>query len=119
MKKQKVNSPFEIMITIVDKGDGENVIKLLEQNNITHIIALQGTGTAESEVAELFGFGVVERDVIICLIDETRSKALVELVYTDLNLGVEHSGFVFTICPSASTLDLINTLKMENSNAKN
>lgn len=114
MKKQKVKSPFEIMVAIVDRGDGDKVSELLEQNHIQQTVTLQGTGTADSEVAELFGFGVVERDIVVCLVDQGRSKAMVELLYTDLNMGIEHSGCVFTISPSSATLDLINLLKLEN-----
>ncbi len=114
MKKVKIKAPFEILVAIVDHGEGNKVVELLEQNHITHILSTQGKGTTKSELADLFGFGMVERDIIFCLIDEDRSKALVELVYTDLNMGVEHSGFVFTVTPSGATLDLINSLKMEN-----
>lgn len=114
MPRKKIKPPFEIMISIVDRGDGEKVAKLLEQNHINHIAILQGTGTAESEIAELFGFGVVERDIVVSLIDQERSKAMVELLYTDLNMGIEHSGCVFTISPSSATLDLLNTLNLEN-----
>ncbi len=119
MKKFKIKPPFEIMIVIVNRGEGENVIDLLENNHINNIVRFQGKGTAESEMADIFGFGVVERDIIACLIDEERSKALVELVYTDLHLNVEHSGLVFTIEPSSATLDLLTTLNIEVQNGKN
>lgn len=113
MGRKKIKPPFEIMITIVDRGEGEKVIKLLETNNVEHVLLLQGRGTAESEVADWFGFGVAERDVVACFIEAERSKAMVELLYTDLNLNVEHTGFVFTLQPSGASLDLLNSLNLE------
>ncbi len=114
MAKKKIKPPFEILVSIVDRGDGNKVSELLEENHLQNIVVLQGTGTAESEVAELFGFGVVERDIVVCIVDQERSKVMVELLYTDLNMGIEHSGCVFTISPSSATLELINLLKLEN-----
>ena len=111
--KRKIKPPFEILIAIVDHGKGEKVVKLLEDNNIPLTLQMQGKGTAQSEVADLFGFGVVERDVIACFVEEKRSKAMVKLVYTDLELNVEHTGLVFTIQPSGATMDLLKTLKVE------
>lgn len=119
MKKQKMRCPFEVMIVIVDRGEGENVIEVLENNHINQVLKLQGRGTAESEMADIFGFGVIERDIIACFIDEDRSKALVELIYTDLHLNVEHSGLVFTLQPSSATLDLLESLNIEVQNGKN
>ena len=119
MKKQKMRCPFEVMIVIVDRGEGDNVIDVLENNNIHRVLKLQGRGTAESEIADIFGFGVIERDIIACFIDEERSKALVELIYTDLHLNVEHSGLVFTLQPSSASLDLLESLNIEVQNGKN
>lgn len=119
MKSKKMRCPFEVMIVIVNRGEADNVIDVLENNNINQVLRLHGRGTAKSEMADIFGFGVVERDIIACFIDEERSKALVELIYTDLHLNVEHSGLVFTLQPSSATLDLLETLNIEVQNGKN
>ena len=113
MRKKKIKPPFEIMIIIVNYGEGDKVVELLKNNNIPLTLQMQGRGTAESDVADIFGFGVVERDVVACFVEEERSRALVEMVYTDLKLDMEHTGLVFTIQPSGATMDLIKTLKIE------
>ena len=115
---KKIKSPFEVMFVIVDRGQGDKVLELLNNNHIEYSLKLLGHGTSENEIADLFGFGVEEKDIIISLVTEEMSKAIVEIVYTDLNLNLEHTGFVFTVQPNSSTLDLLNMLHIEVTNGK-
>ena len=47
------------------------------------------------------------------------SKAILEVIYTDLDLNLEHTGLVFTVDPSSSTLDLLNMMDIGVQNGKN
>lgn len=116
---RKVKPPFELMFVIVNRGNGDKVVDLLKNNHIDLCLQLTGHGTSENEIADLFGFGVEEKDIIISIVKESMSKAILEVIYTDLDLNLEHTGLVFTVDPSSSTLDLLNMMDIGVQNGKN
>ncbi len=114
----KLKPPFEILVCFTNRGKGEKVAELLNQNGITNIIQLMGKGTTESEIADLFGFGVAERDVVACFIESNKGSAMVEIIYTDTELNIEDNGVVFTMQPSSAAANLLSFLKLGVNNGR-
>jgi hypothetical protein len=106
-KKLKMKSPLEMVTVVCNRGDGDIVLEILEANHIYNALIFNAEGTAESEVASLFGFGVVERDVVAALVEAEQCKAIVETLYSDLKLNLSKNGIVFSIKLSSATKQLL------------
>lgn len=114
----KIKPPFEILVCFANRGKGEKVVELLKQNEITNIVQLMGKGTTSSEIADLFGFGVTERDVVACFVKSEKGSAMVETIYTDAELNINANGVVFTIQPSSAAANLLSFLNLGVNNGK-
>ena len=73
--------PLKLVVSIVERGQGKNMIKLYNGQKITHHFQCAGIGTATSEIMDLLGLDSKEKDVIF-----TVGKAtLVNKLMKDLN----------------------------------
>jgi len=91
MKKTSVPSPISLLLSINDNGMGELVERYLNENNLNGGIIFQGKGTAESEIADIFGFGLSDKDIIAVFIPKNKSSEII----ADVNeiTGVEYDRY--------------------------
>lgn len=87
MKKEKTPSPISLLLSINDDGMGEEVEKYLNEKGLNGGIIFQGKGTAESEIADIFGFGLSDKDIIAVFIPKDGGENII----SDINeiTGVE------------------------------
>lgn len=108
-----VNSPIEILFVIVGHKNLEKASEVLEDNGIQYKTVMPGKGTAESKLGDLFGFGIIDRDVITTVVKtEQRSKILSELD-EKLNLSEPHNGVAFAMSIDAITSDVLQMLNIK------
>ena len=63
--ERKSPQAVELIVSIVDRGRGESVVRLLErQGSLFHTIVL-GRGTAQERILDYLGLGETEKDVVI------------------------------------------------------
>ncbi|MGN1162688.1 MAG: hypothetical protein ACI4T2_02070, partial [Christensenellales bacterium] len=60
---KKKNYPLQLLTCITYRDDVKNVEKIFDKFNLSEHCVLMGKGTAESAIGDLFGFGVIDRDV--------------------------------------------------------
>ncbi|MDD4110334.1 MAG: hypothetical protein PHS54_02145 [Clostridia bacterium] len=95
--KKKIDSPVDMLIAIVGRHKGNEAIEILNKYKIfTHVICI-GNGTAESDIADLFGFGIIERDVVISLIPVIKSTKILNSLNRKFHFKERHNGLAFTI----------------------
>lgn len=58
-------SPMQLILTIVERGKGANLIRKMEDFKIIHHVQAAGHGTAASHLMDALGFGTTERDIIM------------------------------------------------------
>lgn len=104
---------LELMVVIVNRGKGEEVTKMLSRNGAKAQIICFGEGTAESEVANFFGFGTIERDVVLSLVDYERSAKALERVAKKMQFEKRHNGLGFTVPIQSAGMGLIKHLKID------
>ena len=63
MKDLKIE-PMKLIVSIVERGQGRNMIELFNGQRLTHHLQCAGKGTATSEIRDLLGLDGVEKDVI-------------------------------------------------------
>lgn len=108
-----MNSPIEMLFVIVSHIQYKKVASVLEQNNISHHSVLMGKGTAESKLGDIFGFGIIDRDIVSAVIKKKESSKILNELNTALNLSEEHMGVAFTTEISAVTSDIFELLNIK------
>lgn len=111
MKITKIKSPLKLLIAIGDRGSAEEIELYLNKHKLNGGLVLMGKGTAESEIADIFGFGMSDKDIIVCLIPENKSQKIV----SDINeiTGVEKDKYGLNMVlnlqsASSNLLDFLN-----------
>ena len=109
MKKLNIKSPVGLMIVFCDKNREEDVERYLFKNNLKLGVIMKGEGTTESEIADIFGFGMMDKSVILSLIPtEKKDKILKDI--TDIT-GIESDSYglaMFLNITSATNIILNN-----------
>lgn len=106
MKKSSIKSPISLLLSIVDDDIALEVEKYLSKQKLSSGIIFNCKGTAESEIADIFGFGMDDKSVIACIIPVEKKDKIV----SDVNeiTGVEKDNYglnmVIKVQSSASNL---------------
>ena len=91
MKKTKIESPISLLISIVDRDLTEEVEKYLSDHKLNGGLVFMGKGTAESDIADIFGFGMSDKDIVACFIPVEKKDKII----SDINeiTGVEKDNY--------------------------
>lgn len=111
MKQAKIKSPISILLAIVDKGRGEWIEEYLNSHKLKGGLLLFGKGTAESEIADIFGFGMSDKDIVACIVPISHQEKILKDI-TDLT-GIEKDSYGLTMLldinsASSSLLEMLN-----------
>lgn len=117
MPKKSKKSPLDVLFCIVAKGQSEHVLQLMTTIGAFNSIVFMGHGTANSQVADLFGFGIEEREIILSFIDSSLSKKFLKLVNKIMGFDEQkHSGLAFTIKLASMEKNALEYLSTTNLN---
>ena len=89
--------PLKLIVSIVERGQGKNMIKLYNGQKITHHFQRAGIGTATSEIMDLLGLDSKEKDVIFSVGKATMVNKLMRDLNNDLRGNARSKGIVFDI----------------------
>ena len=106
MRKKTISAPFELMITIIERGKSEKVIDILKAHDCNYNLITLGEGTAKSQAGDIFGFGIVEREIIWSLVNPLMSSRILETLNNVLELTKPARGIAMTI-PTNSASNLM------------
>ena len=110
MKVTKTPSPMRLIISIVDDGMGDEIEKYLDKENLKTGLMFKGKGTAESDIADIFGFGMSDKDIIAIFVPSAKVNKVIE----DLNnlTGIEsHSyGLNMVININSASSNLLDSM---------
>ena len=59
--------PMKLIVSIVERGQGKDLIRLFTQQNVLHHMQCGGKGTATSEIMDLLGLDSLEKDVVFSI----------------------------------------------------
>ncbi|MBQ7655815.1 MAG: P-II family nitrogen regulator [Clostridia bacterium] len=92
-----LNASLNMLLTIVDRGKGDGVAQLLQQEGVlAHFIAL-GNGTADQGLLSLLGLKDTAKDVVFSFMERsTAVKALRKLSYA-LDIDLPGRGIAFIL----------------------
>lgn len=87
--------PMKVVVSIVERGQGRNIIELFTQQKLTHHFQSHGQGTATSEIMDLLGLDSLEKDVIFSVGKATMVNRLMRDLNHDLRGSTRSKGIVF------------------------
>ena len=91
MKKSTNKSPISLLLSIVDENVADDLEKYLNEKQLNTGIIFKGKGTAESEIADIFGFGMNDKVIVACIIPVSEKNKILD----DINeiTGVEKDNY--------------------------
>lgn len=87
--------PMKLIVSIVERGQGKDLIRLFTGQNVFHHLQCGGKGTATSEIMDLLGLDSLEKDVIFSIGKGTLVNQLLRDLNNDLRGSVRAKGIVF------------------------
>lgn len=88
---------IKALVTIIDRGGGEQVAKLLSRScRCMHVLSL-GKGTAGSEIMDYLGLDEPEKDIVISLVPEDSADYLLRLLRDHFSFAAPGKGIAFLL----------------------
>ena len=108
MKTPKVSDKLSVMIAVCDNEQEEILQEFFRKHHLNNGLIFMGKGTAESEIADIFGFGLSDKIISAVLVAESNQEKLI-LELTDL-LGIEkdHYGLTMLLETSSATSTVLD-----------
>ena len=88
---------MRLVVVIVNRGIGEEVIEFGHENNIDYAFLAHGRGTIKSEILSVLGLGTVDKDVVASLIPRYNLKTYLTGLSGLLKLKRPGKGIAFSI----------------------
>ena len=108
--EKKLPPVVEMFVAIVKKGKGEEVTKILNAYRIDLQIISQGHGTASSAMADLLGFSVTEKDVVVAVIPMKDTKDILAKIEEVLQIKEKATGIAFTVPLKSATSEMMRAI---------
>lgn len=111
MKKNKNIEKMSLMMSICDDEQKDVLENFIKKNQLHNTIYFKGKGTAESEIADIFGFGLSDKIISATLVPESGQEKIIKEL-TD-ELGIEKNTYGLTMLldinsASSVVLDMMN-----------
>lgn len=94
MKTLQMES-MKLIVSIVERGQGRNMIALYNGQKVTYHLQCAGKGTATSEIMDLLGLDSLEKDVIFSVGKATLVNQLMRNLNNELRGTARSKGIVF------------------------
>ncbi len=101
MRKPTVSQKFSVLLAIYDSSRKEEVDRYLTEKKLNNGLIFMGKGTAESDIADMFGFGLSDKIILSLLVAEDKQDKVLEEL-TDF-LGIERDTYGLTMLLETSS----------------
>ena|SRR5690554_5777298 len=88
---------MKIIVTIVDAKKRMQVEKFYQDEKIVSKVTFLAAGTAPSEIYDLLGFGQIDKEVILGLVEADNAATVLQRLGENLDLDQRGAGVAFTI----------------------
>lgn len=97
MDDSMLNKVIKLMVTIVDREKGVNVVDLYRAQNLHFNYVCLAKGTANSKILDYFGLSETEKDFVITMIPAFKVGEVMHAAQEKFSLKKAGSGIMFTI----------------------
>lgn len=88
---------LRLLVSIIDRGKGERVARLLERHGSLHHTILLGRGTARKDLLNYLGLGESEKDVVLSGIPQANAPSALRHLMQAMQFEAPGRGIAFTI----------------------
>ena len=111
--KKKPDAPMELMLTITNQGDSKKIVEYLNKNDIMHSIIMMAKGTNPSQLADIFTFGIDDRDILVTFIPTDDEDRIVSELTTLLGLDEKNLGLIMILPINSASSNLLEKFNYE------
>ena len=112
--EKKINAPITILIAVVKRGKSEVVCRILSRDGEKHHMVFNATGsTASSDLADIFGFGLRESEVVMAIVKPENAEELIEEISKRVGMHIADNGIVFTVPIEAASSSMLKMLELK------
>ena len=88
---------LQLMVTIIDRGRGGDVERLLRESGVSYNMIEPGYGASGKALADILGLTNFERDIVVSVVMESRAHDIMDRLRVRFDLGRPDSGIAFTV----------------------
>lgn len=120
---ETVRHKMKMLVTIVDRENGEDIVATLRENGFYYNMMLMGRGTAPSEFIDLLGLGDTAKYVILSFIPSEKIPDVLRSLQYDHQFCEAGSGIAFTVpmdgVGGPTTLEFLSQLLLNQEENRN
>ena len=113
MKKQKVSEKFSVLIAICDNEQLPVLDDYLSQHKLKNGLVFMGKGTAESNIADIFGFGLSDKIITALLVKESKQDKLIKDITKLLRIEEDMFGLTMLLETSSASSVVLDMLGIQ------
>lgn len=95
--KQTGIKKIKLLVTIVDRGIGDNVAEVLREDGATFNLVSPAYCAAGSKLMDYLGLTDLERDLVLSIVTENRAHEILNKILYKFDLDDPGNGMAFTI----------------------
>ncbi len=116
--KQGPSVQLKLLVTIVDRGKGQNVADLLKKEGLLFHTIMLGRGTARKAILTYLGLGETEKDIVISAIRTDVGIRTLRKLMNAMRLDAPGRGIAFTVAIGSvggiKTLEYLKGIEPQN-----
>ena len=88
---------IKLLIAIIDRGKGNDVVEILKESGVTYNLASPGYCASGSDIMDYLGLSNRERDLVLSVVTEDKVDSVLKKLLYKLDLDEPGNGLAFTI----------------------
>ena len=88
---------MDIVFTIVQRGFGEQIVKIAEKSGSFMNLVYPGKGSATSGILQMLGLGPTEKDVVLSFIKSSESHNIISIISEQMDFAKPGTGISFSV----------------------
>lgn len=109
----KIKSPLRLVVSFTDRDVAKDIEDYLASEHMSGGIVFRGKGTSESDIADIFGFGIDDKDIITSLIPTKKVDKIVANMREISGIERDNYGLIFVIDLQSASSNLLEFLDIK------
>lgn len=113
MRKIRYAEKFSVLISICDNEKTEELDQYLTKKRLKNGLMFIGKGTAESDIADIFGFGLSDKIISAILVPESKQDKIAKDLADFLGIEKDSYGLVMLLDTSSASTVVMDMLGIQ------
>ncbi len=96
-KVEYMPNGIKVLMIITNSMKSNKLISILNEHGVYYCNCIRGKGTANKEVLDFLGIGEIDKDILFCLLDESRVNEVMNFLKEDREFVGGRKGIAFTM----------------------